>query len=230
MTTISLQGIGEPVAVCERLAGDVGRVLATAFQDEPVTGWLVPDARERAELMPVFFSWLALEVFLNDWWVVCLTADGTPDGVLVAVALWLDHTAEVRPTVGSGADPEGPLRALGAEPGRVTALVRAMTGAHPRAEHEYLMFAGVHPAYQGKGLGSRLLRQRHELWDACGTAAYLEATSDRNRALYARHGYRDHGEAIRLPGGPTLFPMWRHPEAPREQSSAAGLVEGARRR
>jgi hypothetical protein len=46
--------------------------------------------------------------------------------------------------------------------------------------------------------------------DREGAAAYLEATSDRNRALYERHGFRAQG-AIPLPDGPTLWRMWRDP-------------------
>lgn len=42
---------------------------------------------------------------------------------------------------------------------------------------------------------------------------YLEASTPRNRALYERHGFRDHGEPIPLPDGPRLQPMWRTPGA-----------------
>ena len=50
------------------------------------------------------------------------------------------------------------------------------------------MFAGVHSA-----------------------AAYLEASDERTRDLYLRHGYTDHGEAIELPDGPSMYPMVRIP-------------------
>jgi hypothetical protein len=51
-----------------------------------------------------------------------------------------------------------------------------------------------------------------ERCDRDGAAVYLEATSDRNRALYERHGFRAHGD-IRLPDGPSLWRMWRDPVA-----------------
>ncbi|TVP75518.1 MAG: GNAT family N-acetyltransferase, partial [Nitriliruptor sp.] len=38
--------------------------------------------------------------------------------------------------------------------------------------------------------------------------AYLESTSRRNRELYLRHGFEVIGE-IRLPDGPSIWPMWR---------------------
>ena len=51
-----------------------------------------------------------------------------------------------------------------------------------------------------------------ERCDRDGVPAYLEATSDRNRPLYERHGFRAHG-AIPLPDGPLLWRMWRDPVA-----------------
>ena len=35
------------------------------------------------------------------------------------------------------------------------------------------------------------------------------ADDARARGLYLRHGYEDHGEPIRLPDGPEMYPMWR---------------------
>ena len=44
-----------------------------------------------------------------------------------------------------------------------------------------------------------------------GMPAYLEATSERNRALYLRHGFEDL-EKVHWPGGgPPLWLMWREP-------------------
>jgi hypothetical protein len=47
-----------------------------------------------------------------------------------------------------------------------------------------------------------------ERCNAAGLPAYLEATSDGGVALYRRHGFRVVGEIV-LPGGPSLWPMWR---------------------
>lgn len=41
--------------------------------------------------------------------------------------------------------------------------------------------------------------------------AYLEASSERSKALYERLGWEFTGEAVRLPGGPLMWPMWRKP-------------------
>ena len=49
-----------------------------------------------------------------------------------------------------------------------------------------------------------------ERCDRDGTPAYLEATNDRNGALYEGHGFRATG-AIPVPGGPALWAMRRDP-------------------
>jgi hypothetical protein len=50
-----------------------------------------------------------------------------------------------------------------------------------------------------------------ERCDREATGAYREASSERNRALYERHGF-ELVEAVRLPrGGPPMWTMWREP-------------------
>jgi len=81
----------------------------------------------------------------------------------------------------------------------------------PLGDHWYLLYMGVAPGRQGQGLGSALLRPVLDECDRTGTPAYLEASCERSRALYARHGFVER-DALPLPeGGPTIFPMWREP-------------------
>ena len=89
---------------------------------------------------------------------------------------------------------------------------------HPRGPaHLYLALLAVRPDHQGRGLGSRLLAHRHAVLDRIGLPAYLEAADTRSRALYARHGYTDHGEPLTLPRtGEAMYPMWREPHQPHE--------------
>ena len=75
--------------------------------------------------------------------------------------------------------------------------------------HLYLVFLGVAPGAQGRGLGGALLRERLVRADAEGLPAYLEASSPRSRLLYERNGFRDTGDPIQLPDGPPIWPMWR---------------------
>jgi GNAT superfamily N-acetyltransferase len=97
-------------------------------------------------------------------------------------------------------------------PGLLRSLA-LMESNHPRERHVYLPAIGVAPEWQGKGIGTALLRPMLERCDREGLPAYLEASSERNRACYERNGFvaRD---ALQLPGGgPPLWPMWRDPSS-----------------
>ena len=87
-----------------------------------------------------------------------------------------------------------------------------MEGRHPpKPPHWYLAIMGVDPQWQGRGLGSKLMRPALETLDAQGMPAYLEASTPRSRALYERHGFAVTGEFNLPAGGPTLWQMWREP-------------------
>ena len=91
-------------------------------------------------------------------------------------------------------------------------LMEETFAAHKPAEpYHYCQFLSTVPAFQGRGVGSALLRDTLARADADGCLAYHEATSPRNRALYERHGYVDLGELEVPDGGPTLWRMWRDP-------------------
>jgi ribosomal protein S18 acetylase RimI-like enzyme len=99
---------------------------------------------------------------------------------------------------------------------RMPTVVRGLLGLernHPREPpHWYLALLGTDPAAQGQGLGSAVLGPVLEQCDADGVGAYLESSKERNIAFYARHGFRVTGE-LRLPRGPTMWPMWRDARA-----------------
>jgi hypothetical protein len=65
------------------------------------------------------------------------------------------------------------------------------------------------------------LQAHHAAFDWQGIAAYLEASGERTRDLYLRHGYTDHGEPIELPDGPSMYPMVRIPGLRPQRGPAA---------
>ena len=83
--------------------------------------------------------------------------------------------------------------------GKATALGRKLAELHPKVAHAHLVFLGVSPSAQGRGVGSAILKHTLAPLDAAGIPAYLEATSERNIALYERHGFAISGE-FKLPG------------------------------
>lgn len=174
----------------------VAQTLHETFCDDAISSWVFPDKAVRDELHPGFmrvFASMGLrggEVYL------------TPDahGVAVWYAITPGESAD------SG-DLDELLAAAGPAAPRAQALDALFSARHPAGEeHLYLHFLAVRPDYQRQGLGTALLRDR---LDRAGVPAYLESSSLRSAALYARVGFA-HRETIELPeGGPTVFPMWR---------------------
>ena len=59
----------------------------------------------------------------------------------------------------------------------------------PLDQHWHLGPVGVLPSYQGKGIGTKLLRRFCEEVDACLSPAYLETDTDKNVRFYERFGF-----------------------------------------
>ncbi|MFI6700601.1 GNAT family N-acetyltransferase [Streptomyces sp. NPDC050509] len=179
------------------------RLLEEAFEADPVTRWVFPEADNRQKLSGLFFGVFA-DVALAEG-RVDLLEDGT------AMALWLQEEA------GLPEEDETParMRAVSDPDNERTELVGRLTGAvhpHDRA-HEYLLMIAVSPDHQGQGLGRKLIESVLERCDRDGVPAYLEASSARSKRLYERLGFDFTGTTVDLPDGPHMWPMWREPQA-----------------
>ncbi len=93
---------------------------------------------------------------------------------------------------------------------RGMALGKKLSEYHPPMPHAHLVFLGVTRDAQGRGVGSELLKQTLAPLDASKTPAYLECSTERNAALYQRHGFETTGE-FDLPG----LHMWTMVRQPR---------------
>lgn len=181
----------------------IARLVGEAFMDDPVSRWVFPDEEHRRGVHARFFG-IFLDQSLRHGWV-----DVTGDRS--AAALWLPVTGdEAEPDEEAGeefgrrlAETAGNERA--GTIGELTSLV------HPVEPHHYLPIIGVAPGRQGSGLGRILLTRALDRCDSEGVPAYLEASSDRSRALYERLGFVFTGTTVDLPGGPHMWPMWREP-------------------
>lgn len=193
-------------------APEVGRILAAGFSDDPVMTWVFAEPG-RHEKLGVLFGFLAGEALvpLGATYLggECCAAWTPPDP-----APWPDDRGARLVTTLS------PVCA-GEEFARLTALDAAMSAAHPHESHWYLGLIGTVPVARRQGLGSAVLARSLEPVDAAGLPAYLEATSERNAALYERFGFVRTG-TIEVPDGPTLIAMWRGPAARTTPSVAGG--------
>ncbi len=179
----------------------VAGVLAAALDDTDIARWLVPDRTERPQVYRRYFD------LVTPWFIEHGTVHVTADGS--AVAAWVRLDGRFEPDI-AGYD-QRLAHACGPATGRFTQLDADMLAAHPDGmTHDYLAFLGVLPAAQGRGLGSRLLREHHRLTDADGLPAYLESTGPRNAVLYTRHGYTA-SDPFPIGDGPSLLPMLRWP-------------------
>jgi GNAT superfamily N-acetyltransferase len=187
-------GPGDPA-----VAAIAAEIIADAFQHLAVSAWLVPDADAgavRAVLELDMAIWTEYALLHG---MVDLTGDRS------AVAVWFPAGGDPLP------EPVDYDARLAAATGRYLARFRALDTAfeanHPHGEkHHHLAFLAVRPGYQGRGIGSALLRHHHARYPT--VPAYLEASSRRSRALYLRHGYVGRGE-FTLPDGPPMWPCWR---------------------
>lgn len=182
-------------------AGEVGRVLADGFSDDPVMTWVF-DEPGRDRSLRAFFGFLAEEVLvpLGATYVLpgscaCWTPPGTPE--------WPDERGQrFGELLGRTCS--------AAEMARLGALDAAMQANHPEDEIWYLGAIATMPASRSRGQGTALLAESLRRVDADGTPAYLESTNPRNVPLYERHGFRATG-TIELPDGPPMTAMWREP-------------------
>lgn len=94
---------------------------------------------------------------------------------------------------------------------RLEQAQEVMARRHPREPHYYLHAIGARRGFQGKGLGSALLKHVTRRCDEEAMPAYLESSSPLNIPLYQRHGFEIQAEEPVGEGGPPLTFMWREP-------------------
>ena len=180
----------------------VSGTLSRAFFADPVLAWAFPDPHRRWRNLPAVFE-LYTEAFSRHG-ETYMTAQGT------AATLWLPPATELLDEADEEAFAQQIQERAGVDADRLFDLMALLDTHHPPGDYYTLQLLAVEPQWQGNGVGSRLLETVLARCDAEQIPVYLEATSERNAALYERHGFNRIGE-IPLPDGPSLYPMWRAP-------------------
>ncbi len=180
----------------------LSRVLARAFDDDPIQRWVFPATRTRDRYGDGFFRW-------SLWRCAEQAVSWTTDD-RAGAALWMlpdrwqvsaGQLLKLTRLTGLGLRWRAPLVAWG-----LTNVERH----HPRDRHLYLAVLGVDPGRQGSGIGSALLAPGLRLCDEEGMGAYLETGKEQNLGFYGRHGF-DVIRRLRLPAGPPVWLMRRDP-------------------
>lgn len=180
--------------------------LARSFHDDPVATWLLPDDASRVARQARLFAAMTRHQHLADGGVE-VACDGPTIG---AAALWdppnrwqesRRAVAMMLPTL---------IPAMGRRLSALKVLGDLMKAEHPEEPHWYLAVIGADTAARGRGLGAALMRSRLQRCDAEHAPAYLESSKADNVPFYQRFGFEVTGELV-VPGGPTLWKMWREP-------------------
>jgi ribosomal protein S18 acetylase RimI-like enzyme len=206
--------IVKPATLRKATAEDVAQlasVLAAAFNDDPAFEWLLPNERKRSLGLRRFFAieLRAVGLARGSVW----TTDE-----LAGAALSTDPGKWRLPLHALVLHGRAFHRAFGLRLPRAVTMLTRMESQHVRQPHHYFAAIGVAPERQGQGLGRGLMALTLERCDQEGLPAYLEASSERNTALYERLGF----EVIRemhYGGSQPLRLMLRPPLAPVESAA-----------
>jgi GNAT superfamily N-acetyltransferase len=178
--------------------------LALAFAEDPAWAHLLPDPATRAERLLAFFM-AEIGNLAPEYRQVWIAEDGSGAAIWAHPGRWRVPMSRTMRTGRRMAAVYGWRLPL------ATWTQLRFERRHPRASHWYLHYIGVEPRRQGRGLGAALLAPVLELCDREGVPAHLEASTERNRVLYERHGFSLTGSFDMPAGGPPLREMWREP-------------------
>jgi ribosomal protein S18 acetylase RimI-like enzyme len=196
-----------PTQARRAVPNDIPRMaasLARAFADDPVSNWMLPQARRHTRLIAMFTLVLRSQVPLAETY-------STPDGV--GAAVWAPPGRWRLDVDAMASSAERFISIFGPNLARATETLATIEDRHPtEPPHWYLATLGTHPDWQGHGIATALMQPVLSRADHEGLPAYLESSKERNIAYYRRFGFEVTGE-ISLPNdGPTLWPMWRQPQ------------------
>ncbi len=184
----------------------LAKMLARAFDDDPVAEWVSPHRPTRLRMLERFHA--ARLRHLLPHGEVWMAAGGE------AAAVWAPPEQGAT-TVRH----ELELFAAVAKPrtlARLPWIQKGMNDVEKKHPHEpphyYLAVLGTAPEMQGRGLGTAALTPVLEQCDRDGIGAYLESSKERNVDYYARFGFRT-TKVLHLPKGPDMWLMWREPGA-----------------
>jgi GNAT superfamily N-acetyltransferase len=202
MTTIAAPPLVRRASVNDVPA--LARALALAFDDDPVTEWLMPNPAGRIGRLERMFGPINAKRLSVPYGHAQIAAGGA------GAALWIPPEHVHLSTFASLRLLPAIAWATGSAFPQLMRFGAAVDAVHPHEPHYYLPQIGVVPDAQGRGIGSALLRAGLDRADEEGMPAYLEATTERSLVLYERHGFACIG-TVDLPKGPTMWQMWREP-------------------
>jgi len=174
--------------------------LARSFYTDPVFAHFLPDDSTRLKKLEKV---MAILFKLGEPHGACYTTDNYE-----SVTLWRPPSEWDVPFWAYIVNGPALLSTFGTGIGRVLSTMDMMEKVHPHEPHWYLQTIGTDPAFQGKGYGGVIMRDRLAAVDAAHMPCYLESSKDTNIPIYQSFGFKVAGE-MQVPNGPKIWPMWR---------------------
>jgi ribosomal protein S18 acetylase RimI-like enzyme len=164
--------------------------LATAFAQDPITGFLLQTGQGYRERVTLFFSLLMrARIELEMPVFVARGAHGI-DGATMGYST-------VRPDWSASLTEEWARfeNAISGLTDRMAVYDEVATKFKPSAPHYYLGVIGTDPASQGSGIGTQLLKSFCEVSanDPLSSGVYLETAQASNLRFYERAGFAETG-------------------------------------
>ncbi|MGW1373018.1 GNAT family N-acetyltransferase [Streptomyces sp. NPDC002446] len=181
----------------------ISRILARAFDDDPMMRRFFPDDASRAAGLGRYFTTIFTRQYVHH--AICENTEA-------AAAFWVPPEAQAK-TVPDAETIAELQDILGDRAPLFRDTVEAAAKHTPQEPHWYLALIGADPAAQGQGHGAALLRSGLAKADAAGLPAYLESSKPSNLPFYEHFGFTVRQE-LRPEDGPVLWAMWREPRHP----------------
>ena len=177
----------KPVPLAASQIDEAGKVLAQAFNDDPLAAYMLPKEEDRAVLLPAhFIAVVKYGLLSGEVW--------TTEGRVEGVSVWLPPgRLEMNPVRMHEAGFDELPSIIGFDAvQRFTEFFQYLEPIHKRdvqAEHWYAMVIGVAPESQGRGIGDSLLQPVLTRADLEGVPCYLETVQPTNVSFYRKHGF-----------------------------------------
>ena len=194
------------IAIRQARLEDIGQIsgmFASAFYSDPVYEWFFPHASGRLDKLRRLFA-----VFLEG--LVPLGTVFTTEGwegasLWIPAGMSISNWQSIRQNLRI-------LRVLGAGIPRSIRWWLSVESEQPRYPHWELFLIGVAPAFQGKGIGSALLRPGISKCNEEQLPIYLDTGNRKNVGFYQRYGFKVLKRVV-LSKKLTVFQMVRNPQA-----------------
>lgn len=186
------------LAVSTKDQTSLSKVLARAFEQDPILRWVVPDDAEYARFAEKFF-----QLQLDN------SGASYTNPAKTGVALWFGPDDQ-HSLLAQALSSIKTILLLRGNLARANRLQSIMASYRPRRDFLHLTHLATSPEAQGSGIARTLLKPMLEQAKAFKLPVYLECTNRENLSFYRQFGFRliddipitEHGSK-----GPTIWPM-----------------------